>query len=265
MKDVRLYSWNPNSEGAKQLALSLGIKRLREQGSTFRGRESKTIINWGRSNFDNPEALKCRIINDPKNVALVSDKLSFYKLLDGKFDPDLLVPWTTDLSKALEWLKEKDTSVFARTKLRASGGEGIVIMTKDDPDSFVKAPLYTQYVKKSDEYRIHVAGGKVFLMQRKGLRKHDDEGNEIDPSKVDWRIRNLANGFIFARDNINPPKVVVDSALAVYEHLGLDFYGADVTYNSKSGRAYVLEVNTAPGLNGSTVGDYATALKGLIN
>lgn len=264
MNHVRLYSWNPNSEGAKQLALSLGVKRLKEKGSTFKGREGRIIINWGRSVFDNTEALKCRIINDPKAVSQVSDKLAFYQLLDGKFDPDLLVPWTTDLTKALEWLKERDDSVFARTKLRSSGGEGIVIMQKDDPDSFVKAPLYTRYVKKSDEYRIHVAGGSVFLMQRKGLRKQDDQGNPIDPDKVDWRIRNLANGFIFARDNINPPKAVLDAAVAVYEHLGLDFYGADVIYNSKSGRAYVLEVNTAPGLNGSTVGDYVTALQGLL-
>lgn len=262
-KDVRLYSWNSKSEGAKQLALALGIKRLKEEGSTFKGREGKTVINWGRSTFDNPEAQKCRIVNSPEAVARASDKLLFYKTLEGKLNPDVLVPWSTDLERALEWVREGEL-VFARTKLKGSGGEGIVIMQKDDPDSFVKAPLYTKYVKKSDEYRIHVAGGEVFLKQRKGLRKTDDEGNPIDPAKADWKIRNLANGFIFARDNVDPPASVCAAAVAVHAHLGLDFYAADVIYNAKSDRAYVLEVNTAPGLNGSTVSDYAEAIKTLL-
>lgn len=259
--NTRLYSWNFGSEGAKQLSLALGVKRIKEEGSLFKGRKDKTVINWGRSSFENTEALKCQVLNDPVKVARASNKLSFYQFLDGKFNPDLLVPWTTDVNVAISWLTKPGISVFARTKVNASGGDGIVEMTKDDPDSFVKAPLYTRYIPKSDEYRIHVMNGEAFLVQRKGLRKIDDEGKPIDPNTVNWKVRNLANGFVYTRSDIKAPQAVLDAAVALAPHLELDFYAADVIWSDKTGRAYVLEVNTAPGLSGSTVGDYATAFK----
>lgn len=257
--NIRLFSWNPKSEGAKVLSESLGIKRIKHKGSQFKGSNSKTIINWGSSNL--PEELfTCNIINNPTNVSAVSDKLQFFKLLEGQFDPSLLVPWTTDFNEAISWLKTKEDYVLARTKLRASGGDGIVMMHKDEPNKFVKAPLYTKYVKKSDEYRVHVCGGQVFLVQRKGLRKTDDAGNPIDPKQVDWKIRNLSNGFIFARSDIKAPDIVLDAAVKIFPLLGLDFYAADIIYNTTSNRCYVLEVNSAPGLTGSTIGDYTKVL-----
>jgi D-alanine-D-alanine ligase-like ATP-grasp enzyme len=41
----------------------------------------------------------------------------------------------------------------------------------------------------------------------------------------------------------------------------LDFGAVDVIWNEKQQRAYVLEVNTAPGLEGQTVDDYARGIK----
>jgi glutathione synthase/RimK-type ligase-like ATP-grasp enzyme len=264
LANVRLYSWNSASEGAKQLSLALGIRRLKEKGSTFKGSPGKVVINWGRSSFDNTEAAKCQVVNRPENVARVSNKLAFYELLNGKFDPDLLVPWTKDKDTAVSWLTKPGISVFARTKLTGSGGEGIVEMVADDPESFVKAPLYTRYVPKSDEFRVHVMGGEAILVQRKGLRQTDDAGRPIDPKTANWKIRNLANGFVFVRSDVKPPSGVVDVALAVSPHLGLDFYAADVIWNDKQQRAYVLEVNTAPGLSGSTVADYQAGFRKLL-
>jgi D-alanine-D-alanine ligase-like ATP-grasp enzyme len=46
--------------------------------------------------------------------------------------------------------------------------------------------------------------------------------------------------------------------------LGLDFGAADVLFNARRNQAYVLEVNTAPGLEGQTVNDYAEAFKEMI-
>lgn len=262
--NVKLFSWNSSSEGAKHLSGGLGIKRLKEKGSTFKGSSSKAVINWGRSSIDSTEILKCQVVNRPEAVARVSNKLAFYEMLDGKFDPDLLVPWTKDLNTAISWLTKPEISVFARTKLQGSGGEGIVELTKDDPESFVKAPLYTKYVPKSDEYRIHVMGGEIILSQRKGLRQTDDAGNPVDPKQVNWKIRNLANGFVFVRSDVRPPEAVTKAALGVYPYLELDFYAADIIWNEKQGRAYVLEVNTAPGLSGSTIGDYVNGFKRLL-
>ncbi|MNY81884.1 hypothetical protein D3C86_2236870 [compost metagenome] len=43
--------------------------------------------------------------------------------------------------------------------------------------------------------------------------------------------------------------------------LGLDFGAADVIWNDHRKQAFVLEVNTAPGLTGTTLEKYAKALK----
>ena len=40
------------------------------------------------------------------------------------------------------------------------------------------------------------------------------------------------------------------------KELGLDFGAVDVIWNEHESKAYVLEINTAPGLEGSTVEDY---------
>ena len=48
------------------------------------------------------------------------------------------------------------------------------------------------------------------------------------------------------------------------ESIGLDFGAVDVIYNGHSNRAYVLEINTAPGLTGTTLDNYAAALRNLI-
>jgi glutathione synthase/RimK-type ligase-like ATP-grasp enzyme len=37
---------------------------------------------------------------------------------------------------------------------------------------------------------------------------------------------------------------------------GLDFGAVDVIWNERQQRAYVLEINSAPGLEGTTIDDY---------
>lgn len=251
---VRIYPWNPKSESAKQLAGAMGVKRLKHAGSTLRHGKDRTIINWGASAFADPLTFNSKVINNPDNVDAVSNKLKFFQLLEGKVD--CIPEFTSDKQVALQWLEGKSV-VFARKVLKGSGGNGIVIMYPDNPKTWVDAPLYTKYIKKKEEYRVHVMGGKIFLVQRKGLRKVEG----LDPSKVNWAIRNLENGFIFVRNDVAAPDVVLKASTDIFPHLGLDFYAADVVYNAQANLAYVLEVNTAPGLDGSTINDYAQAFK----
>lgn len=146
--------------------------------------------------------------------------------------------------------------MVCRTLLSAHEGRGIVIADRNTP--LVRASLYTQYVPKRAEYRVHVVGNRSILVQRK-VRKAglDQEAN--------FKVRNTANGFIFQRNNINPPQAVIDEAIKAVAACHLDFGAVDVIWNERQQRAYVLEVNTAPGIEGSTVKDYAQALKELAN
>ena len=80
------------------------------------------------------------------------------------------------------------------------------------------------------------------------------------------KVRNLANGWIYAKDNIVPLKEKATSlAIQSIEALGLDFGAVDLIYNEKYDTYYVLEINTAPGLTGTTLNNYTEALLNDLN
>jgi len=54
---------------------------------------------------------------------------------------------------------------------------------------------------------------------------------------------------------VPPEDIFLQSTLAV-NCLGLDFGAVDIIYNQKKDVSFVLEVNTAPGLEGSTLNEY---------
>jgi len=141
-------------------------------------------------------------------------------------------------------------TIVVRNVLTGSEGNGIVIVPKNEivPD----APLYTEYVFKVNEYRVHVAGSEVIDTQKK-IR---------DPNKIitDWKVRSHANGFIFARNSVQPNDDRSDLALDAIAALSLDFGAVDII-EDKEENFYVLEVNTAPGLEGQTVESYTKAFR----
>lgn len=253
-----IYSYNPNSEGAKALKEVMGIKRIKNEGSKFKGSPGKVVINWGSTQVPN-EVLKCKIINPPNKIAVTADKLKFFKHIYDPLDNDFIPDFTTSYEEALSWVGAKYW-VCARTILNGHSGAGIVLMHKDSPKDFVKAPLYVKYIPKTEEYRVHVVYGKVIDIQRKTLKK--DYAAENDEDKINWKIRNLDNGFIYQRANINPDKSVSEIAIKCIKLIGLDFGAADIVVHKHTGKPYVLEINSAPGLQGESVMNYAQALKG---
>ncbi len=258
-----MFAYNQFSEGGKELAKALDIPRIKHSGSTFKGSGSKVVLNWGTSmerlqqaGVDR-EILKCRVLNHPNKVDIATDKVLSFEAFQraGVSIPD----FTTNKATALQWVEE-GRMVFARKQLSAHSGRGIHIMDPDHPDTWeVSAPLYVKYIPKKDEYRIHVVRGEIIDVQRKGLRE-ELKGTE----GVNFKVRNLANGFVFVRnDGRTVPQCVLDVGRQAVQALELDFGAADVIYNAQASRAYALEVNSAPGIMGTTLTNYTNALRGL--
>lgn len=257
-KRLWIYSYNEASEGAKELARSLKIRRIKHENSAYKWSPNNIVINWG-SRTVTDELRKSTLLNPPEAIAKCSDKLKFFNLcasVQTEGDKPRIPNYTTDGELAKGWVAGGSV-VVARKTLTGHSGEGIEFMEASKPNSFVDAPLYVEYVKKKDEYRIHFVHDKIIAMQRKALK----EEARIDAKYVNWRVRNLANGFIYARNNITPPDDVVAQAKKVIKISGLDFGAIDIIWNEKSRKAYVLEVNTAPGLTGETLVDYSRAFE----
>lgn len=128
------------------------------------------------------------------------------------------------------------------------------MITSTDSLEECDAPLYVKYIKKQQEYRVHVFNGSVIDVQRK-MRRTDTPTEEVN-----WKIRNHSNGFIFGREGVELPTSATDMCVAAVQAIGLDFGAVDVIYNERSDTYYVLEVNTACGLIGTTLDKYKTAI-----
>lgn len=247
-----LYTYNMYSKGAKALARHLLIKRIRHQDSKFKGGLMKTVLNWGATELPK-EALKCFVINHPAAVQEVSNKLSFFETVEGM---EITPKFTTNKELAMEWASKENKAVVCRQILNGSGGRGIIVA--HTPEMVINAPLYTKYVPKKDEYRVHIFQDTVIDVQKKGVTH-----NKVVDG-VNYQIRNHRNGFIYMRDNIEPPYAVEVVALKAFKEFNLHFGAVDVIWTDNTKKALVLEINTAPGLEGATTGIYAEELKGYL-
>jgi len=251
---LNIYAHNPVSEGAKVLSEALGVKRIRREGSRYVGTPGKHVINWGASELPDNVA-GATIINRPEAIRRVSNKLLFFQTCANAGAPRI-PEFTTSRDQVRSWL-EAGKKVVARTILQGHSGAGIVILEGAGVD-IPQAPLYTVYVPKKEEWRIHVfrAGEELLVLDKQ--RKIRDPQFDGVPN---WNVRSHANGFIFARDVAPPNPDVITQAIKALEVSGLDFGAVDVIWNQQNGQAYCLEVNTAPGLQGQTIQSYANALR----
>ena len=249
-----IYAYNELSQAAKRLSRALAWPRIKHHGSRFNGRHNPWVLNWGNETLP-MTVLSCRLINTPDAVAEISDKVLFFDKMAplGDFTPN----FCKNINEATRWMEDTETSLVCRTLRKGHSGAGIVMA--DTVDQLVPAPLYTQYIKKSEEYRVHVFDGQVIDIQqkRRKLNVPDDE--------VNWRVRNIAGGFIYARENITLHPSAMEIALECMTHTGLDFGAVDVIWNHHQSRAYVLEINSAPGLEGQTLTSYVNALRNFTN
>lgn len=240
----KIYPYKQGSRSARALADALGGRVLRLQGSQYRYRERDTIINWGNSQpFPYPACL-----NPSENIRAASNKLAAFALMR---DAGVQIPefWTNEID-----IPDEAFPVVCRTILNGHSGAGIVIA--NNRGELVRSPLYVRYMKKRDEYRIHAGRNGIIAIQRKAIP------NGTEP--VDTRIRNHHNGYVFVRGDVNPPEQVITQATLAINALGLDFGAVDIIWNNHYQLATVLEVNTAPGLCGTTITDYANYFRNLI-
>ena len=244
---IKIYPYKLGSESARSLAQALDTVCVKPDGK-YKYYSNHIILNWGNSDIPKWFDRSVRILNHPLDVAVAVNKLETLRHLVVNAVPT--VEWTTSFSLAKEWIDQGET-VVERHNLTGSKGDGIRIVNADSDDEIALAPLYTKLIGRAREYRVHVFNGEVIDVQQKKRR----EGNDSDGT-----IKNVDNGWVFVRDEITtPPRSIFDVAVRSVVALGLDFGAVDIL--TKDGNCYVLEVNTACGLEGSTITSYVNAIK----
>lgn len=255
-----LYPYKMGSASAKALreglSSSLGyrVKMVHPDGQ-FKPKRRDRIINWGNSTHSIWDFTPTVDLNNPWNIALAANKLDTFKVFKDfsrENNCSITTPrWTTDQNEAQDWLNNGST-IVVRHVLTGHSGRGIEIVREG---TLPQAPLFVEYKKKRHEYRVHVFKGEVIDTQQKRKRNADER-----PDTFNHFVRNHDNGWVYCRDGIATDIFRDALAILAVQALGLDFGAVDIIYNQLENQNYVLEVNTAPGLEGTTLEKYVEVL-----
>lgn len=227
-------------------------KELDSPISRIKGKPIKTrriLINWGSAEL--VRKYEGVMLNPPEAVYKWSNKKYFLKNIRTARVPEVLS------HHEAKDLVSTGKRIVQRDLLRASGGRGMNII-RSPQELSQTAPLFVRYIPKRYEYRLHCFkwSGIADIQQKK---KRRDVGKEVNPE-----VRNVENGWVYCREGVVVPCDVMVQGWKAFEETGLDFGAVDVIWNKKAGEAWVLEINTAPGLEGTTLSVYAEQFNKLV-
>jgi hypothetical protein len=219
MPRYRVLPYRQGSRGARALADAMNGRVLKIDGtSRFTPRRDDIVVNWGNTNENFPFG-RAGWLNDPTDIREASNKLLFFqKMMRANCGDFIPAFWTRR-----EDIPDGAFPIVCRTVLAGHSGAGIVIA--NTRAELVPCSLYVKYIKKQQEYRIHVGvrnervrragerhGAEVrqesitISVQRKARRL------ETPDHEVNWAVRNHQNGFIYVRGDANPPDCVIEAA-----------------------------------------------------
>ena len=261
-------------------------------------KDKDLVIGWGcklKKDYKFPSVKK--MLNHPNKIRVNRDKFAALTAMRKKNVP---VADFVTINQANTLIEKNGYPLIGRRNYHQGGKHFWLIMNKADLDA-AKADgcQYVQsYINIKDEYRAHVAFGEVLYVARKVTQndpgkawkkqriekieqKFDIEfdklpkeqkkllGDAIDllskeHTNPDRIIRSNKRGWKFqgvAPTNVK--KAVRETALAALKAIELDFGAVDLVLDL-DGNPFILEVNSAPGLEGTALEKWTAALKAKI-
>ena len=188
--------------------------------------------------------------------------------------------------------------LIARTNYHQGGAGFWTCLNADQVNMAVQegAQYFQKYINVRDEYRLHVVDGKVIYAVKKVARNNlkeafvahhkkvitnfaeknnkDINNDTLDfvlgrlsrkmATSVDMITRSNTRGWKFSRVNMaNLNKDLHDEAIKSVRALSLTFAAVDCCVDDQ-GRVWIIECNTGPGLEGSSLEAWITALEKLV-
>lgn len=231
-----ILPYNSHSHGAIMLADELDGKRLKLTGSTYSHKPENVLINWGNGNCPYPQALNA-------NINGVINKVDFFKRLVG-------CPYAPKAAFTQAAAANLSYPVVCRNTVEGHDGEGIKIA--ETAAQLSNCHLYTEYVDKTSEYRVHLGrlpnGDVTIIVRQKKFKSQNftGDGRIWTGPETKLEILNLI------------PNAVAKAAKEVFAKFPELTFGAfDIAYNNSEETAYVLEINSAPMMTAGTTSAYA--------
>ena len=277
----------------KALMAALGLP-----GSKDRPTGAKSILCWGtKIKKDTTFPAGVKVFNNPNNIRKNRNKLTALESMDGS--GCAVADFTGDFTKAGKG--KFAYPLIARTKYHQGGaGFWLCLNASQTKRAQAEGAEYIQaFLDIENEYRLHVVDGKVIYAVKKVARDTDDldpafkeywkghvqnfaakKEEELDEKTldlvisrfsrkmatgVDMVVRSNTKGWKFSRVTLDKvPENLANEAIKAVKSLGLDFGAVDCCIDVKK-KAWVIECNTGPGLEGSSLEAWVKALKDLLS
>jgi glutathione synthase/RimK-type ligase-like ATP-grasp enzyme len=195
--------------------------------------------------FGNTTRVERGVVNFNSVCAIENcrDKLKMKRIFERKGIPS--PDFYTDLPVVIE-------KPLVLKRIEHSAGKGMqLIAPSSDPASisFDREKHYLEeWVECDTEFRCHVMNKTVFHIDKKILRSG---------CRDSW-IKNLENYKYLPSDCF--PEEAVQYVIKAVKAVGLVFGAVDVGVNTKTGKFYIYEVNSAPGMRTSLRKKYQAAI-----
>ena len=155
-----------------------------------------------------------------------------------------------ELQVAKKWVNSGD-QVLGRNREHQKG-HGIV---GQGSSAWASKEFWSKFIPNEREYRVHIFDSEHI---QQGLKCFDPKAKKIRTD--DLPIRNTETGWTKFDHTFKPPDGAVRLAKRAVQECGY-LWGAVDLLEDASGKCYVLEVNTAPGMDEITARAYADAIK----
>jgi len=292
-KKPYFYYSGPTDSTGKALADKLKATH----GKTKPTGTDKICICWGCKTKERINMGKTPVLNHPDRIRENRHKFETLKKLaaagvyvgnhaDAKTIIHALATPTGDEPMALP--------VIGRKNYHQGGKDFHTCLTKSHVEIAIRAgaAYFRNFMDVKDEYRLHVFQGVVINAQRKTERKnlgdayanqHGDriannaakKNVKLDKATMDHVLKDLGGreghanqiiksntkGWKFSQIKlVNVKKNLQEAAIAAVEAAGLDFAAVDCVMLN-DGRAAIIELNTGPGLEGTSFEAYVKAFQ----
>lgn len=287
MDKKNAYIWYSGATDVtgKALETKLGIAGGREKP---KGKE--LVIGWGAKTKKDVDLGKAAVLNHPNNIRRNRNKFKTLGLLRAA---DVAVADFVSAEEVkAEIGKKVSLPLVGRTNYH-QGGKGFwLCLTKSHVENAIRegAQYFQNYIDIVDEYRVHIFKGKVIHAQKKVRRNNMEEAYvkqhadkikdyakkgevEIDENTLKYALQRVAKehqnadmivrsnrrGWKFSNLKLSPDKAkekaLIDVSISALDPIGLDFGAVDCCIDS-DGKAWIIEINSGPGLEGKTFEAY---------
>jgi len=228
----------------KKTGLALGEALGVEVTSAPINAPGETVINWG----SHGSIVAGKVVNTPEACKKCGNKAIQHKALQGH-------TWSIPVWTEGEVFNEAGGMYVSRPVKHFSGYDFVLLDAGLAPKQWGVTVTAGRYVRPlidiDTEYRVHVMEGKIIRCMIKV-----PEGDGPDPL-----CRTHSKGWVLQGKYVSQtPKGCKSAAKQAVEMLGLNFGAVDVC-TTKGGGVKVIEVNSSPGLIGSSLNRYAEKIK----